>query len=204
MANDRQPRIIAITGTIGSGKSMVGRILEEVGVPVIDTDKIVHHLLTQDTPTRKAVVERFGTEVQAEDGAIDRRKLGPIVFKDPAARKELEAMVHPAVILECRRRVQELAGKPLAALLVPLLFEAGLGNEYDESWTVFTTETVLRDRLKRRDGLTDQQIDQRLAAQWSQDKKAQLSHRVIDNSGSAETTRKFVETLVEKQLASLS
>ncbi len=204
MANDRTPRIIAITGTIGSGKSMVGKILEEVGVPVIDTDKIVHHLLTQTTPTRKAVVERFGTEIQNDDGSIDRRKLGPIVFKDPAARKDLEAMVHPAVILECRRRVQDLADKPLVAILVPLLFEAGLGNEYDESWSVFTDETVLRERLRRRDGLTEQQIDQRLSAQWSQDKKAQLAHRVIDNSGSADATRKAVETLVEKQLASMS
>ncbi len=204
MANERMPRIIAITGTIGSGKSMVGRILEEVGVPVIDTDKIVHHLLTQNTPTRTAVVERFGAEIQNEDGSIDRRKLGPIVFKDPAARKELEAIVHPAVILECRRRVQELADKRLVAILVPLLFEAGLGNEYDEAWTVFTNEPVLRERLRRRDGLSDQQIDQRLSAQWSQDKKAQLAHRVIDNSGSADATRKTVEVLVEKQLASMS
>jgi dephospho-CoA kinase len=201
---DKTPKILAVTGTIGSGKSLVGRILEELGVPVTDTDQIVHHLLTKDTPTRKAVVERFGVEVQAADGAIDRRKLGPIVFKDPAARKDLEAIVHPAVILECRRRFQAMSGQPLVAVLVPLLFEAKLGNEYDESWTVITNEAILRERLKKRDNLTDQQIDQRLSAQWSQERKAQHANHIIDNSGAPAETKRQVQMLIERELASLT
>jgi dephospho-CoA kinase len=200
---EKRPKIIAVTGTIGAGKSHVGKILEELDVPVIDTDKLVHHLLANDTPTRRAVVERFGTEVQAADGGIDRRKLGPIVFKDPAARKDLESIVHPAVILECRRRIQELSTKPLVGLLVPLLFETGLGKEYDESWTVIINEGILRERLKKRDNLTDQQIDQRLSAQWSQERKAQLANHIVDNSGSPEETRRQVQLLVNKELDSL-
>ncbi|HEY9774363.1 MAG TPA: dephospho-CoA kinase [Planktothrix sp.] len=200
---ERRPRIIAVTGTIGAGKSLVGKILEDLEVPVIDSDKLVHHLLNADTPTRKAVVERFGTEVQAADGAIDRRKLGPIVFKDPAARKDLESIVHPAVILECRRRIQEQTGKPLVGILVPLLFETGLGKEYDEAWTVIINEGILRERLKKRDNLTDQQIDQRLNAQWSQERKAQLANHIIDNSGTPEETRRQVTLLVHKELAAL-
>lgn len=202
MGTDHSPGVIGITGTIGSGKSTVGRILHDLGVPVIDTDKLAHHLLTEDTPTRKAVLERFGKHVQAPDGAIDRQKLGDIVFGDPEARRDLEAIVHPAVIMNCRRAIKEQSGQPFVAVLVPLLFEAGLAKDYDQIWTVFTDESVLRERLKRRDKLSDEQITARLSAQWSQKRKTDLAHCVIDNSNTEKQTRQQVETLVKQQLAS--
>jgi len=100
--NDKRPTVIGVTGTIGSGKSLVGRLLEQMSIPVIDTDKVVHDLLNGDTPTRAKVIERFGPEIQQDDGTINRRALGGIVFSDSEARKELEAIVHPAVRTECR------------------------------------------------------------------------------------------------------
>jgi dephospho-CoA kinase len=189
---DPAPTILGITGVIGSGKSLVGRILEDAGEPVIDTDKVVHELLTNDTPTRAAVVERFGNDVQREDGAIDRPKLARIVFANDEDRKALEAIVHPAVRAECRRRIDAMPDEDVVAVLVPLLFEAGIEESYDIIWTVVTELPILRERLRNRDQLTDEQIDARLAAQWPQEQKRMLADTVIDNSGTIADTTSIV------------
>ncbi len=189
---DPAPTILGITGVIGSGKSLVGRILEDAGEPVIDTDKVVHELLTNDTPTRAAVVERFGKDVQREDGAIDRPKLARIVFANDEDRKALEAIVHPAVRAECRRRIDAMPDEDVVAVLVPLLFEAGIEEAYDIIWTVVTELPILRERLRNRDQLTDEQIDARLAAQWPQEQKRMLADTVIDNSGTIADTTSIV------------
>lgn len=188
----RTPIILGVTGIIGSGKSLVGRILEDAGVPVIDTDKVVHELLTNDTPTRALVVERFGSEVQREDGAIDRAKLARIVFADEQQRKALESIVHPAVRAECKQRVAQITDEDVVAVLVPLLFEAGIEEAYDVIWTVATHLDVLRERLRKRDNLSDEQIDARLQAQWSQEQKVELADTVIDNSGTIPNTTEAV------------
>lgn len=186
---DSSPLVLGITGVIGSGKSLVGRILEDAQVPVIDTDKVVHELLSTDNPTRAAVVERFGTEMQKADGAIDRPKLAKLVFADAESRHALEGIVHPAVRSECRRRIALIKDQPVAAVLVPLLFEAGINKEYDVIWTIATKLDVLRERLRRRDNLSDEQIDARLNAQWTQERKMAAANLVIDNSGTiADTT----------------
>ena len=189
---DPAPTILGITGVIGSGKSLVGRILEDAGEPVIDTDKVVHELLTNDTPTRAAVVERFGKDVQREDGAIDRPKRARIVFANDEDRKALEAIVHPAVRAECRRRIDAMPDEDVVAVLVPLLFEAGIEEAYDIIWTVVTELPILRERLRNRDQLTDEQIDARLAAQWPQEQKRMLADTVIDNSGTIADTTSIV------------
>lgn len=195
-----RPYVIGITGTIASGKSAVGKILATRGVPVLDSDLIVHDLLTENTPTRKAVAERFGKAVvnENEGDAIDRQVLGKLVFADAAARRDLEAIVHPAVIMECRRRVLEHPRHSIVAVLAPLLFEAGLKSEYNEIWTVFTNPEILKERLRLRDQLSNKEIERRLAAQWSQDRKASLADVVIDNSGSPEETGKQVDLQLEK------
>lgn len=187
-----EPTILGITGVIGSGKSLVGRILEDAGEPVIDTDKVVHELLTNDTPTRTAVIERFGSDIQREDGSIDRPMLARIVFSNDEDRKSLEAIVHPAVRAECRRRIDTMPNEDVVAVLVPLLFEAGIEQAYDIIWTVVTELPILRERLRKRDELTDEQIDARLAAQWPQEQKRQLADTVIDNSGTIADTTSIV------------
>jgi dephospho-CoA kinase len=118
-------------------------------------------------------------------------------------RKKLESIVHPAVRRECKRRLDDLEDTLIAAVLVPLLFEAGLEAEYDEVWTVVADETALRERLKQRDRLSDQEIDGRLSAQWSQDDKAGLANRTIDNSGTIEQTRDQVQKLVQETMSSI-
>jgi len=198
-----KPFVIGITGTIGAGKSTVGEILIELGVPVIDTDTITHEVQNSEK-VKRAVVERFGKAVLTDDGSgkIDRKKLGALVFKDSGAKRDLEAIIHPLVILESRRCVAAHSGEPLVAILAPLLFEAKVQGEYDEIWAVIASEEVLRKRLSKRDDLTNDAITQRLAAQFSQQEKARLSSVVIDNSGDREETKRQVQVNLEKLQAS--
>ncbi len=199
---------IGVTGTIGSGKSAVGRILESLGVPVIDTDKVVHQLLDHDQQVQDLIAERFGKTIlisTADDAQprVDRKALGVWVFKDFEARKDLEAIIHPRVRRECRRLFEEYACKDnvkAVATLVPLLFESSNQPVYDAVWTVIAEESVLRERLKDRDHLSSDEITNRLAAQFSQEKKASLSARVIDNSTDLEHTRRQVESCLKELL----
>jgi dephospho-CoA kinase len=184
--------ILGITGTIGSGKSTVGRLLQEAKVPVFDSDHIVHALLTNENPVREAVISRFGNEIRRPDGAVDRKKLGALVFNDDLARKDLESIVHPAVRAQIRQHVHDQSQSPVVAFLVPLLFEAGSQAQYDEVWTVVADEEVLRERLKARDKLDDDAARRRLSAQMPQSEKAARAAYVIDNSGSVERTREQV------------
>jgi dephospho-CoA kinase len=208
-SSNQKPYVIGITGTIGSGKSLVGAIIERHGIPVIDTDKLVHSLL-DSPPVQKQLQDRFGKRIMAAragEDAVDRAALARIVFADDDARKDLEAIVHPATILECRKQVTKLAkehviaklgGRGLVAVLVPLLFEAGLADEYDEIWTVYAEDEVLKQRLQKRDNLNSDEIEKRLAAQLPQKEKALRATQVIDNSGTKEKTERQVELLLKK------
>jgi dephospho-CoA kinase len=196
------PRTIAITGTIGSGKSLVGDVLASHGYFVIDTDQIVHRLFAQDADLKQAIRTRFGDQVYNAAGDIDRGKLGCLVFADEAARKDLEAIVHPAVRKDCQRQVDALTQEQLVFVLVPLLFEAGIQDHFDSIWTVTAADEVLRTRLKRRSNLSDEEVDKRLKAQWTQAEKAAAADRVIDNSGTvSDTTQQILLLLAEEKLA---
>lgn len=188
-------KVIGVTGTIASGKSAVGKILQERGWPVIDTDEIVHDLFAQDDDLRAAIQKRFGDEALTPDGSlVDRTKLGALVFSNQQARLDLESIVHPATIAECNRRVATAAqNSSLVFVLVPLLFEAQQEARYDEVWAVHTDEETLRQRLKQRNSLADEEITRRLAAQLTQTEKRSRANRIIDNSGTISNTIKQVE-----------
>lgn len=191
-------RVVGITGTIASGKSLVGKLLEEVSIPVFDTDHIAHYVQAHDQEVQEALRKRFGGDVFKSSGELDRKKLGRIVFDDAAALKDLNAIVHPATIRECRKRIAAKSGAPLVAVLVPLLFEAGLEKEYDEIWTVTASDEVVRERLKARDGISDEDADKRIKAQFPQKTKVERSHYVIDNSGTVDDTRRQLVDLLKK------
>ena len=196
-------KIVGITGTIASGKSLVGKLLEEERVTVLDTDNIGHFVQAHDQEVRTALRQRFGADVFNENGEVDRKKLGQIVFNDATARQDLNSIVHPAIIRECRRLIAEHADEPIVAVLVPLLFEAGLKKQYDEIWTVTASDTVVRERLKARDGISDEDAEKRLKAQFSQQEKVAGSDRVIDNSGTADDTRRQVLDLLKMHHSNL-
>ena len=199
--DENKPYIIGVTGTIGSGKSTVVQLISQLSIPVIDTDHIVHNLLSSETSVISAIRDRFGVDVLKNNGEhyeVNREKLGKIVFNDAKAKKDLESIVHPATILACRRLVHHHSDSPIVAVLVPLLFEAKLESEYDEIWTVFTEDDILRKRLSARDNLSNEDIEKRLGAQMPQKEKTSRAKHVINNSGTKEETRHQIETIIKK------
>ncbi|MBC8000646.1 MAG: dephospho-CoA kinase [Leptolyngbya sp.] len=192
------PYRIGITSSIGAGKSTLGKMLAELGVPVIDTDHVTHELLNSPNPAYDKVLACFGDDLVAAPGApIDRQKLAAIVFAPgrPDARKQLEAILHPAIRQVTRERLRAFK-VPVVAALVPLLFESGLKDEYHETWCLIIDPDKQVARLitdTTRTGMDEAQARTRIAAQMPQDKKAELADRVIDNSGTLEDLRKQVE-----------
>src|SRR5712671_3327065 len=125
---------VALTGGIATGKSYVLEQFRKHGIPCLDADLLAHGVESAGTEATQAIAARFG-DVLTADGAVDRRKLGPIVFADPSARKELEAIVHPAVyraIAAALRAFELLGGYPLAVVDVPLLYESGHAADFDK------------------------------------------------------------------------
>lgn len=195
--------VIAVTGSIGAGKSLVGNILEKRGYEVIDTDNVVHGLFENSAALRDAIVSRFGMEVLSSEGKIDRKKLGTIVFDNNGARKDLEGIVHPQVLQACELLLEKLPADKPVFMLVPLLFEAGLEERYEEVWSVITDEEALRARLRQSRGLSDAEISQRLSAQFPQPEKARRADRVIDNSGTISDTERQIDSILEKLSAGI-
>lgn len=195
---------IALTGGIATGKSYVLARLQGLGVPCLDADELAHGVMAPGTEATAAIVERFG-DVLAADGSVDRAKLGPLVFADPAARRELEAMVHPAVyraIAAAMRGFERLGGAPLAVVAIPLLYESGHADEFDRVIaTVCSPEQQLERLLAR--GLSAEAAQQRLAAQLPADEKARRATHVIRTDGTHAETDAQVDTLLTDLLASL-
>ncbi|HWI60883.1 MAG TPA: dephospho-CoA kinase [Symbiobacteriaceae bacterium] len=182
--------VIGLTGSIASGKSTVSQMLRNLGAPVIDADAIVHELQQPGTPVTAAIAREFGPDVLQPDGALDRAALGRIVFTDPARRKALEAIVHPAVRERMWSDVERYrsAGRSAVVLDVPLLIESGIHRTVDRVWLVYIDRDLQLRRLMARDGMTEAQASQRIAAQMSLDEKRAYADLIIDNRGTVEET----------------
>ena len=190
---------VALTGGIATGKSYVLARFLRLGVPCLDADALAHGVEAAGTEATQRIATRFG-DVLAADGSVDRRKLGPIVFADPAARRELEAIVHPAVYRAIAAAIRgfELTGERLVIVDVPLLFETGREKDFDRVIvTACSPETQLA-RLRER-GIADEAARQRLAAQWPTDKKVAGAHFVISTDGTFDETDRQVAD-IHKQL----
>ena len=196
--SQKKTYVIGITGSIGCGKSLVGRQLQELGVAVIDADHLSHELVNNPGPAYDKILARFGADLAISPGGpIDRKKLGAIVFADSAARTDLEAILHPAIGELQKTRTIELAKThDIVAVLVPLLFETGSRAKYSAVWAVVVHKEIQIQRLKLRDKLSDEEVVRRIKAQWPQDKKAELADHVIDNSGAPDQTMERVKFLV--------
>lgn len=199
--------ILGLTGGIGSGKSTVTRILAELGATTIDADAIVHELQAPGQPMLRELAAAFGESILTADGALDRKGLGAIVFRDEAARAKLGEIVHAPVIGEMMRRAKAAKdrGDPLVVLDIPLLFEGrvtGRGSgalmQFDATVCVWVDESVQLARTMARDGCDEAEARRRMAAQLPIDRKRELADHVIDNSGTPESTRAQVEALVWK------
>jgi dephospho-CoA kinase len=177
---------VGLTGGAASGKSLVARHFEQLGVPVIDADVVAREVVLPGTDGLAAVVEAFGDEVLADDGSLDRRGLRNRIFGDEAARRTLESILHPRIRASmdetCRRRAQ--AGHPWALCVIPLLVETDQVSRYDRVLVVDTPEDVQRERLCRRDDLDAHAADAMLGAQASRWQRLRVANDVVANGDS--------------------
>ena len=191
--------LIGLTGNIATGKSLVGRMLGELGAHVIDADALVRDLQRQGTLVYAAIVAEFGPNILRADGEIDRDKLGAQVFSDPEALDRLEAIVHPAVGLEIERRLSDLGRthltpdlRTVAVVEAIKLIEAGLHKRCNALWVVTSRPEVQLERLMRTRGLSEADARLRIEAQASQSEKAALADVLIENNGTLEGLREQV------------
>jgi dephospho-CoA kinase len=183
--SERLFRRIGITGGIGCGKSATGAALQSLGVPVLDTDAVAHELLASDTGARAAIRARFGDEVFAGD-EVNRKALGQVVFADPAARKDLEAILHPRIQVRTAAWLAEQTKTGPAAVLIPLLYEVGQEKAFDLCVCVACSPETQRARLRER-GWSDAEIDRRNAAQLPAEEKIKRAEVVIWTEGAMES-----------------
>lgn len=189
---------VALTGGIATGKSYVLEQFRRRGVPCLDADALAHGVMAAGTEATAAIAARFGAQILAADGSVDRRKLGPIVFADASARHELEAIVHPAVYraMAAGLRGFELLGDgALAVVDVPLLYETGGETQFDRVIVTACAPDLQFARLVER-GLTEEQARQRLAAQWPTERKTSRADFVISTDGSFAETDEQVERVM--------
>lgn len=190
---------VGLTGGIATGKSHVLNRLRENGVPCLDADVLAHGVTAAGTEATEAIAARFGAEVLDAAGAVDRKKLGPIVFADAAARRDLEAIVHPAVyraILAGLRAFELLESPAFAVVDVPLLFETRHESSFDHVVATFCSPETQLARLKER-GLGELEALQRLDAQMPAAEKAKRSGTVIRTDGTFAETDRQVEALIQ-------
>lgn len=176
---------LALTGNIASGKSTVAALLAQHGATIIDADVLAREAVAPGTPGHDAVVARFGTQVLAADGTLDRAALRRRVFNDPAARDALNAIVHPAV-----RRLRDDAvgaarerGDRIVISDIPLLFEVGLEHAFDGVILVDAPESVRRERIVHDRGLSEAEAQSMIEAQWPSDRKRAGATWIVENDG---------------------
>ncbi len=184
--------VIGLTGNIATGKSLVLRMLQELGATVLDADKLVHQSMRPNTPVYQAIIEEFGKFILNEDGGINRPKLGKIVFSMPDGLAKLESITHPAVRQEILKRVEEAPTQVVVVEAIKL-FEAGLAEQCTANWVVTAPPELQLKRLVERRKMPPDQAKQRIKAQSPASEKVAKADLVIDNSGDLVKTWNFVK-----------
>jgi dephospho-CoA kinase len=190
---------IALTGGIASGKSAVATLFEARGVPVVDSDVIAREIVAPGTPALEAIRARFGDAVLLPDGSLDRRALREQVFADPAARRDLEAITHPAI----RERMQawsRTAAGPYQIHMIPLLAEGGGRRDFNRVLVVDCPEELQIQRVMQRDGVDANSARNVLAAQASRAERLAIADDVIVNDGDRDKLSQDVDALHRRYL----
>ena len=188
---------IALTGGIATGKSYVLARLKDRGVATIDADDIVHDALGPGTSTTKAIADKFGASVLKPDGSVDRTQLAAKVFRETEARQQIEAIVHP-VVYDVIRRWFDSLNQPIGVASIPLLYETAREKDFDVVVVTVCPPDVQLHRLMQRDGMSEQQARQRIAAQMPADEKAARGDFVILTGGTTSATDQQIDELVAR------
>ena len=189
--------VIGLTGGIGTGKSEVSRILGELGAAVIDADKVGHQAYRPHSEAWDEVVATFGADILQPTGEIDRKRLGALVFGDAEAMARLNAIMHPRMQRMIEDEIDRICGDGSHAVVVEaaLLFEAGWERLVDEVWVTSSPEDLVLERLRRRNGLPDEEIRRRIGSQLPSEERSRRADVVIVNSGTSQELRDEVEGL---------
>ena len=180
---------VALTGGIATGKSYVAQRFRQAGIPVVDADVLARQVVEPGTPGLRAIVDRFGAEMLDRAGALNRTRLASLVFSDSGARRDLEAIVHPAVRAGIDRFLAEVPPATAFAVAdIPLLFETGRAGEFDAVVVAACPPATQIERVMARDKSTRAQAEQRLAAQWPIEEKVRRADYVIDTGVSFDHT----------------
>lgn len=191
--------IIGLTGNIACGKSLVAKMLAQLGAEVLDADNVVHELMAHDPEIQQRIVEEFGKEILGADGQIDRGKLGAIVFADPVALAKLESILHPPVGERIEKAIRESRAPGFVIEAIKLI-EAGLYKRCDSVWVVTCRPEQQLERLVRDRGLSPEEASIRIKAQPPAEEKVKFADVVIENSGTIEETREQVKREWERLL----
>ena len=196
-------RVIGLTGSIACGKTTVSNYLVSRGFPVVDGDKLSRELTAAGSPVLAEIGQVFGSRFLNENGSLNRRALGRLVFENDQARAKLDELMAPHLlrltnesITACRK-----SGSSLCFLDMPLLFEKGYDRLCDSVWSVWLPENIQLQRLMERDGFTHEEALRRIRAVLSSDEKASRADRVINNTGTVQQTLAFIEQLLQDELS---
>ncbi len=194
--------VIGLTGGIGTGKSEVARIFQELGAVLINADQIGHQAYNPHSEIWQEVVKAFGEEILQPSGEIDRKKLGSIVFADPDQLTRLNQIMHPRMARMVARQVQELGeqGADVVVVEAALLFEAGWDSLVGEVWSTESPEDLVIKRLQSRSGLSQEEAKKRIDSQMSAEERKSRSQVVVDNSGDLVDLEKVVRSIWDQRV----
>jgi dephospho-CoA kinase len=188
--------LVGLTGGIASGKSVVAAMFRDQGAYIIDLDVIARKIVSPGSAGWREVVAAFGNEILHEDGTLNRKQLGSIVFSDPERRKMLEDILHPKIYREQSHEVQKIVDQDERAIIlvdIPLLIEVNKQKSFDRIVLVSVSPDIQLERLVKRDGYGMEEARKRIDSQMAIDSKKQFAHHVIDNGGSQESTLQQVK-----------
>jgi dephospho-CoA kinase len=193
---------IGLTGGIACGKSTVASMLVNRGAILIDADKLAREAVMPGRPALQQIAERFGQSLILPDGSLHRKALGEIVFNEPTARKELEAITHPIIrqaMWDQMHQAEEAQPQALIVVDVPLLYESGLQGHFQKVMVVYVPEEIQLKRLMERDAITSEAAQLRLKAQMPIEQKKLLANIVIDNSGDLSDTEQQIHLFWQRK-----
>ena len=194
--------VVGLTGGIGTGKSEVARILQELGAVIINADQVGHEAYIPHAEPWQAVVDAFGEDILQPNGEIDRRALGGIVFADPEQLALLNQIMHPRMARMVAQRIEQYRGESESVVVVEaaVLFEAGWDTLVDEVWTTESPVEIVIARLEARNGLSEEEVRKRINSQMSAEERSSRATVVVENAGDLSTLESTVKAFWDNRV----
>jgi dephospho-CoA kinase len=194
--------VVGLTGGIGTGKSEVARILQELGAVIINADQVGHEAYTPHAEPWQAVVDAFGEDILQPNGEIDRRALGGIVFADPEQLALLNQIMHPRMARMVAQQIEQYRGESESVVVVEaaVLFEAGWDTLVDEVWTTESPVEIVIARLEARNGLSEEEVRKRINSQMSAEERSSRATVVVENAGDLSTLESTVKAFWDNRV----